>query len=601
MFKPIINPFNKIQYLNLKKIKIKKDIIPLLTNNNISKEILRNKLSINNKRKFIVSKSLNNDRVKHLKLDKYNSYKLNFLNDYEKDFFPNTDYSNLEYNEFIIYNNKNLYETIIKEKINYFKNNINENKTIKFEKIIFFGKYKNQINLTLNSLVLTLEDMENSKDKKNNNLRIDFPFALLPIFYYKGIEAFEKFIAFVIKVGNNFEKIFFNDNLISLALNNIIDYQTSDNEEINENYDFNEFFNCISNKSIKSAKKREKKRISLKPLVLQKSKDFLKFNNFIFFWITNSKNFIAKITLPCIKVNIIDYNIIINHFLDYEFVFFLYKKNFLNWEYYIIKYLSNFTKFRCIFQQLGAKMCISNKSIFLKEPKTRINSFCEEILFNLYTDKYYKNNIILFKSFYIIINFIDENYIYEKTYNLHFSFLQYIKLYEISKYTTKINFLIKFLEINNDTHTIHFNYKEYDSFNIKDWMNNIKKFSEKGLIRYTQKEEKLIEDVEIHRKKLKIEFKKPQWSIIKFDNNQEITKTWEIGKELEIDLVNSILYQNTENWTRLLNLCLQKLNEPIPSLPSLLSFKVKKSKKFLNTSFSNSSSKSSKSQRKSKF
>ena len=89
--------------------------------------------------------------------------------------------------------------------------------------------------------------------------------------------------------------------------------------------------------------------------------------------------------------------------------------------------------------------------------------------------------------------------------------------------------------------------------------------------------------------------------IIKFDNNQENAKTWEIGKELEIDLVNSILYKNTESWTRLLNLCLQKLNEPIPSLPSLLSFKVKKSKKFLNTSFSNSSSKSSKSQRKSKF
>ena len=72
-----------------------------------------------------------------------------------------------------------------------------------------------------------------------------------------------------------------------------------------------------------------------------------------------------------------------------------------------------------------------------------------------------------------------------------------------------------------------------------------------------------------------------------------MTKTWEIGKELEIDLVKSILYGNTENWTKLLNECLKKLNEPVP--PILLS--LRKSKKFRhrNTNFSNtSSSKSSK-------
>ena len=72
-----------------------------------------------------------------------------------------------------------------------------------------------------------------------------------------------------------------------------------------------------------------------------------------------------------------------------------------------------------------------NKSIFLKEPKTKINTFAKETLFNIYTDKFYNNHIILFKSFYVIINFIDDKFLYEKIYNIYFSFLQYLKLYEI--------------------------------------------------------------------------------------------------------------------------------------------------------------------------
>ena len=69
------------------------------------------------------------------------------------------------------------------------------------------------------------------------------------------------------------------------------------------------------------------------------------------------------------------------------------------------------------------------------------------------------------------------------------------------------------------------------------------------------------------KKKIKIKFNKPQWTIIKFENGKEINKTWEIGKELETDLVLSILYGGTETWTNLLNKCLKKLNEIVPDLP----------------------------------
>ena len=415
---------------------------------------------------------------------------------------------------------------------------------------------------------------------ENNILKIDLPFTLLPLFYYKGVGSFQKLLAAIVKVGQNFENVFFDENKISIALNNLKDYQTIDkNKSVEKEKDFNSSkYKDISPQKKRIAKKIDNKPISLRSLILQKKQDFLRFNEFIFFWITNSKNFVTKITLPCITINILEANITISLFLDYEFLFYLYKKEFSNWEYYMIRNLSNYSKFRYIFQKLETPKKISNKNIFLKEPKIKRNTFEEEALFNIYTDQFYKNHILLFKSFYVIIGFIDSNYTYEKIYHIHFSFKEYIKLYEISSYSTKIEFLIKFLEINNDIHTLNFNFKEYDSFDIKIWMDNIKKFSEKSLINKNKVEEELVAELDIYKKKLNIEFKKPQWTIIKFEDNKEIIKTWEIGKELEVDLVKSILYGNTENWTRLVNECLKKLNEPVPED---LSFSRKKKNKKL--------------------
>jgi hypothetical protein len=216
---------------------------------------------------------------------------------------------------------------------------------------------------------------------------------------------------------------------------------------------------------------------------------------------------------------------------------------------------------------MGSHTKFRDKTIFLKEPKTKINTFEEETLFNIYTDQFNKNNIILFKSFYVNINLIDVNYLYEKIYNIYFSFKQYIKLYDIAKYSPKLDFLIKFLEINNDTHTLNFNFKEYDEFDSSVWMENIKSFSEKSLIDNNIYKEKLYGEFDIYTKKIKIEFKKPQWTIIKFEDGKEISKTWEIGKELEKSFVLSILYGNSKNWTNLLNACLEKVNEPVPLLP----------------------------------
>ena len=339
------------------------------------------------------------------------------------------------------------------------------------------------------------------------------------------------------------------------------DFKVNQNNEIKRNsIDSNMDEEYLLFKETKKAKRVDSTPITLKPKKLQKSQNFLRYNNFIFFWVTNTRNFVTKLTLPNITLNIPQYNITIKHFLDFDLLFYLYKRDFKNWEYFIIRHLSSYANFRIIFQQLGSQTKYRDKTIFLKEPKTKINTFEEEILFNIYTDQFNKNNIILFKSFYVIINLIDANYLYEKIYNIYFSFQQYIKLYDIAKYSPKLEFLIKFLEINNDTHTLNFNFKEYDEFDSSAWMDNIKSFSEKSLIDNNIYKEKLYGVFDIYTKKIKIEFKKPQWTIIKFEDGKEISKTWEIGKELEKSLVLSILYGNSKNWTNLLNSCLEKLH-----------------------------------------
>ena len=582
ILEPALIPFNKINYLNIKKISIKDNVMSVLTNYNLNlnKGFLRNTTSPfeidRNSSKLSNLRSLKELNSRLLKLKNNYICNINFFNDYEKDFFPEIDYSHLKYNEHEIYKNISVYEDLIKEKINYFKNNKNENYTTELMKSFLYGKHKKEINLTLNSIKITLDDMLPSQKLNNTSLKIDFPFALLPIFYFKGNDSFQKFLAIVLKVENNFEKIIFDNNLVSEALKLIKDYQVESSKDID--LDINKEYNKLFFRKEKKSKLKEIKSISLRPLNLERDRYFLHFNCFIFFWITNIRNFIVKLTLPSITLNIPEFKITINHYLDFEFLFFLYKKNFESWEYYVIKYLSSYSKFRIIFQQLGSHMKIFNKNIFLKEPKTKINTFEQEILYNIYTDQFYKNHIILFKSFYVNIDFIDQNYLSEKLYNIYFSFVQYINLYKIAKYCPKIDFFIKFLEINkdffikfleinNDTHTLNFNFKEYDSFDIKSWMKNLKKFSEKSLLEIHEDEEKLYGEYNIYKKIIKIRFNKPQWTLIKFENGKEINKTWEIGKELEIDLVLSILYGSTETWTNLLNKCLKKVNESVPDLP----------------------------------
>ena len=565
---------NIIPFMNIKNI-LKGKEIPLL----YSKPSSKNKKNNNNN--FSLSSSGRTLQTYSMKkLSRSKKYpklfsKINFFEEYEKDFFPDVNFTNLEYNESEIFGKEYIYENLIKDKILYFQKEKNENNIIKLEKDLFYGKYKNQIRLTLKSINISFEDINLSKNLQNENLEVNIPFALLPLFYYKGIDSFIKILSQIIKVEHNFEEVYFDENSVQKALNNIKDFK------INVKKKSDKKLNLFTNENKMG---NNDKPIVLKSPSLTKNKNFLKFNIFVFYWTTNEKVYSVKVTLPIMTINFLEEKIVMNQFIEYELLFFLYKRNFLNWEFFIIKYLSSYSKFRNIIRKLGQNTTVYNEDFFLKEPKIKYNSFSDEVLHNIYTDQFCRNQLLEFKSFYILVNFLDTNYSYEKIYQIHFNFLQYLKLYEISKYSNKILFLIKFLEINSEIHSLNFNFKEYDEFDIKNWMDNIRKFSSKSLKDIF--DEKLTGEFNICSKKIKIAFKKPIWSLLKIENDKERLKYLEIGKDLEEEFVQCMYHEISDNWKNLVNECLKKLNEPVPVLPMLSS---KKKLKRMGTKVFNSS------------
>ena len=568
-----------------KKKKIKKISIKLKNKQNaktFSSSIIINSTKYENEKGNFKNNSLSRNeeyfklfdsRAKKLKLPRLipfrikkcrSNYQLNFFNDYENNFFFDSDYSFLEYNATEILTNKSKYKRIIIDKINNLKKGGNYKNIFKLEKKFYFGKNKKEVNLILNTLTISFKDMSLPPELQNNNLKLNLPISLLPLFYYKGIESFQKLLSAIIKVENNFEKIYLDDKALKIALNNISDFKT--NEE-----------NNLINSNIKNNKTEV-----LKSPILQKDNNFLNFNYFVFFWVTNTKNYMVKITLPFIDLDIIDTKTSLKIFIDYELLFYLFGKNFKYWEFYVIKYLSTFSKYRNIFQQLGKNTKYNNKTFFLKEPKTRLNTFAQEILINLYTDRNNINQIITFKSFYILVNLIDEKFSLSKEYKILFNFFQYVKLIEIAKYSNKIDFLIKFLEIDTETHTLTFNFKKYDEFDAKLWMENIMRFSDNNFYHKEEFEEELLySEFKVYNKKVKIEYKNPLWSIMKLENSKEITKTWEIGKDMDFLLIESIINPLGGSWSLFLNECLKKIDEPFEEIPNFKRsiFKRKSTKK----------------------
>ena len=159
-----LNPKIKLKPLFSKR-KLNYNNILNLSNSPLSPKFSRNNKLLpihqNSLKSLIISPS--NYEKKKIRKIKINRHKINFFNDYEKDFFGGMNYSNLKYNEYEIYKDKSVYEKLIKERVIFFKKNKIENKTVQLKKTFHYGKNNKEINLTLDTLMIFGHFIDNIK------------------------------------------------------------------------------------------------------------------------------------------------------------------------------------------------------------------------------------------------------------------------------------------------------------------------------------------------------------------------------------------------------------------------------------------------------
>ena len=585
--KQIPFPLKNIRKENMKSNKIPK-LCPFYNNKNelipsiisSSKIDIRNN-SLNNTSYF--SKTLGCIPIKLKKSASLN--KINEINNYEeiyKEFFNDCDYSNLKYDEKEIFFNHKKLENIIKDKILYFKKKKNENQMILLEKNFFYGKKKEKkLNLSLKSLQICFKDLSHII----KNQEFNFPFALLPLFYYKGFDTFQKLLSQIITFDEDYEKISIDEDSIYTTLNSLKDFEIkNENKDIEENNNINKnnTINKLSVNPIKklfiqkqekieyfymSTPKKKKQQISIHhPSIIKNVNK--KYNIYSFIWTTSTKTFKVTITLPIIYLKFPENKIEIKQYIDFELLFYLYSLNFLFWDFYVVKYLLGFSKLRDYLKELSFLNNKNNDNFFLYEPKSKFYSFSGESLYIIHTDNNFINTIIKIKSFSLIINLSDLINNLEKEYNIHFTFIHLMKLYWIKNHSDKLLFLSKFLDYSNNSNIVNFNYKHLDNFNIKEWIEEMNQFNYNVITDEIKKKsnlETLSNCYQIsENKRIRIEYKKSLMTIIKSDLTTR--KHYFFAKEIEDELIKKIMNNDYKDLNKLIIKCIEQMNQPITFL-----------------------------------
>ena len=162
------------------------------------------------------------------------------LDDLDNNYFNKPEYGNVSYNENEIFGPDNIasYEDIIKNKIIELQRVYNENDTIQKQKEYFYGFDKRKIELTLDSLKIKIYEIKDENasimEKKSDKPYFEYtlPFALLPLFYFKGIDSFLIILTKIINFRENnlkFEIEKNSDEIISKILKNCNDFFINDN------------------------------------------------------------------------------------------------------------------------------------------------------------------------------------------------------------------------------------------------------------------------------------------------------------------------------------------------------------------------------------
>ena len=221
----------------------------------------------------------------------------------------------------------------------------------------------------------------------------------------------------------------------------------------------------------------------------------------------------------------------------------------------------NFKEFRKLLENLQShspkfnkilNLNLSTKIKFYKLNNYYVNSIHTDEFNDNYLNTF--NNFVLLVTYYNLIN--DMKYLYV----IHFNFLQIKKIKKIEKFIDRINFLLKFIEIDFEWDKLTFNYDELNSFDENNWLKNVKKFCGKNYFDFNINiENNTIQNNQIEYNlnkniKIKIEIKNPILTIEKNNNyNQKIN--YFIQKDLENKIKNfDLILTNPE-------LLLEAINE----------------------------------------
>lgn len=246
------------------------------------------------------------------------------LSRFNNDIFNNNSFKNLIYDEKDIFNKFSHYEDLIKDKVEFFQKNKNLNLTDNLRKIL--SSQGKTFEIKIQSLEVKFINKNKSKE-----INFFFPFSLLPVFYSRSIEAFKILLAKIVTFDLSYESIKLDESQIYSLLSSEIHIQ----------------------------------------------KKFLSTNVYRFSWVApKDNNFLVEVILPMITFKELHSNILIEKFIDFEFLFYLYENNFLFWDFYTMNYLFSYKKFREIIKKIFSK-------VYLVRKRNLVNNAFENLKFSI--------------------------------------------------------------------------------------------------------------------------------------------------------------------------------------------------------------------------
>ena len=235
---------------------------------------------------------------------------------FNNDIFNNQSYTHLVYDESQIFNKKQKIRNLINSKIEYFSENKNHNFVDIFTKTI--NNQHKTFKITLKSIIVKFFDMTNNKQ----NFEFTLPFALLPLFYYKGIEFFKIILSKIVKFNSSYTKITIEtDNILKLLANTI--EKKKSNKDTNSKKNLNLTIKPLlktrksmgiaspcgsrnsSSRNVNDYNVQVEQKQAEKPIIELNSPRTKKENNenytysqYRFSWVTPKNNFIVQVSMP---------------------------------------------------------------------------------------------------------------------------------------------------------------------------------------------------------------------------------------------------------------------------------------------------------------